>query len=97
RHRSRDQAVVHLLRESYHGEAVTPVVRGWLALAVRLAALVRGVHLALTPLIETDLFFHLKIGERILDRHAIPFQNLFSFTYPAHPDPDLSWAFQVVV
>jgi tetratricopeptide (TPR) repeat protein len=46
---------------------------------------------------ETDLFFHLKIGDLILQRHAIPFVNLFSFTYPDHPDPDLSWGFQVMV
>src|SRR6185312_8453504 len=30
-------------------------------------------------------------------QHAIPFRNLFSFTYPDHDDPDLSWGFQVTV
>ena len=46
---------------------------------------------------ETDLFFHLKIGQIIVAEHHIPFRNLFSFTYPDVPDPDLSWAFQVLV
>ena len=54
-------------------------------------------HLALVPLAETDLFFHLKLGQLIVERGAIPFVNLFSFTYPAYPDPDLSWGFQVLV
>jgi tetratricopeptide (TPR) repeat protein len=62
-----------------------------------LALLVFVAHRALVPMEETDLFFHLKLGQLILERHRIPFQNLFSFTYPDHPDPDLSWAFQVLV
>jgi hypothetical protein len=56
-----------------------------------------AAHRALTPMRETDLFFHLKIGQLILERHAIPFRNLFSFTYPDAPDPDLAWGFQVLV
>ena len=46
---------------------------------------------------ETDLFFHLKLGDLIRARHAIPFRNLFSFTWPDSPDPDLAWGFQVLV
>lgn len=44
---------------------------------------------------ETDLFFHLKLGDLILEQHHIPFKNLFSFTFPDHIDQDLAWAFQV--
>lgn len=54
-------------------------------------------HRALVPMAETDLFFHLKIGDLIRAEHAIPFRNLFSFTYPDAHDPDLCWAFQVLV
>src|SRR5262249_61333965 len=61
------------------------------------ASLAFVAHRALAPMSETDLFFHLKIGDIIREQHAIPFRNLFSFTYPDHPDPDLSWGFQVVV
>jgi len=61
------------------------------------AVLLFAAHRALTPMRETDLFFHLKIGQLILERHAIPFRNLFSFTYPDAPDPDLAWAFQVLM
>ncbi len=59
--------------------------------------LVWAAHRALFPLSETDLFFHLKLGDLIVATRHIPFRNLFSFTYPQHPDPDLAWAFQVLV
>ena len=71
--------------------------RTWTKCAVWAALLGVVTHLALVPLVETDLFFHLKLGQLIVERHAIPFINLFSFTYPAHADPDLCWAFQVLV
>ncbi|HWE30308.1 MAG TPA: hypothetical protein VHB97_20020, partial [Polyangia bacterium] len=61
------------------------------------AALAWAAHRTLFPLSETDLFFHLKLGDIIVATHHIPFRNLFSFTYPNHPDPDLAWAFQVLV
>ena len=66
--------------------------------AVSFACLMLFVaHRALVPMAETDLFFHLKLGDLIRARHAIPFRNLFSYTWPDQPDPDLAWAFQVLV
>src|SRR4051812_6670568 len=44
---------------------------------------------------ESDLFFHLKAGQEILARHGLPGRNLYSFTYPDHPDLDTSWLFEV--
>jgi hypothetical protein len=44
---------------------------------------------------ETDLFFRMKVGEEILRTHALPRRNLFSFTFPDHPDPDPAWLFDV--
>lgn len=68
-----------------------------LGLLAALCVLVFVAHRALVPLGETDLFFHLKLGDLIRERHAIPFVNLFSFTYPEQHDPDLAWGFQVLV
>ncbi len=68
---------------------------GELLLAV--AVVVFAAHRSLTPMRETDLFFHLKIGQLIVADHVIPFRNLFSFTYPDAPDPDLAWGFQVLM
>jgi tetratricopeptide (TPR) repeat protein len=67
------------------------------ALLLLSATLAWAAHRALFKLSETDLFFHLKLGEIIVDTQRLPLRNLFSFTYPDHPDPDLAWAFQVLM
>ncbi|MBI5478825.1 MAG: hypothetical protein HY906_08220, partial [Deltaproteobacteria bacterium] len=69
----------------------------WCGRVLAVAVLLVVAHRALQPMDETDLFFHLKLGDTILEQHRIPFRNLFSFTYPDHPDPDLAWGFQVAV
>jgi hypothetical protein len=61
-----------------------------------LAALLAFVAgLALRPMAESDLFFHLAAGREILRRHGLPRTNLFSFTYPDYPDLDTSWLAEV--
>jgi hypothetical protein len=60
-----------------------------------LLVLVAG--LCLTPMAETDLFFRLRMGQEILATGAVPRRNLFSFTYPDHPDLDPAWLFDVAV
>jgi tetratricopeptide (TPR) repeat protein len=51
--------------------------------------------LCLSPMAETDLFFRLKVGDEILRAGALPRRNLFSFTFPDHPDLDPAWLFDV--
>jgi hypothetical protein len=51
--------------------------------------------LALGPMAESDLFFRVEAGRQILARHGLPGVNLYSFTYPEHPDVDTSWLFEV--
>jgi hypothetical protein len=70
-------------------------IRTTLHRALALLVVLFAAHRALVPMAETDLFFHLKLGDLILEQHHIPFRNLFSFTFPDHPDQDLAWAFQV--
>jgi hypothetical protein len=72
---------------------MTPRRERWLWAAVLLFA----AHRALVPMAETDLFFHLQLGDLIRARHAVPFRNLFSFTHPEYPDPDLATGFQLLV
>ena len=52
-------------------------------------------ELSLRPMAESDLFFRIKAGQEILARHGLPDRNLFSFTYPDHPDVDAAWLFEV--
>ncbi|MDB4983042.1 MAG: hypothetical protein JWM82_3794, partial [Myxococcales bacterium] len=60
-----------------------------------LALLAAVASLALEPLSESDVFFRVRCGQEILARHALPGRNLFSFTYPDHPDLDTAWLFEV--
>jgi hypothetical protein len=64
----------------------------WLPL-VGLLVFVAG--LALGPMAESDLFFRVQAGREILARHGLPGRNLYSFTYPDHPDLDAAWLFEV--
>ncbi|HVR02021.1 MAG TPA: hypothetical protein VMT47_07810, partial [Polyangia bacterium] len=69
---------------------------GWLLrAAVPLALLVFVAGLALGPMAESDLFFRVEAGRQILARHGLPGHNLYSFTYPDHPDVDTAWLFEV--
>jgi hypothetical protein len=60
-----------------------------------LALLCFVAGLALRPMAESDLFFHIKAGQQILLHHGLPGRNLFSFTYPDAPDLDTAWLFEV--
>ncbi len=51
----------------------------------------------LVPMDETDLFFNLRLGELILQHHAVPRTNLLSFTYPEARELNLAWLFQIVL
>jgi tetratricopeptide (TPR) repeat protein len=51
----------------------------------------------LVPMDETDLFFNLRLGEIVLSTGHVPTENLLSFTYPAAPDINLAWLFQIVL
>ncbi|HET6282487.1 MAG TPA: hypothetical protein VFH73_16100 [Polyangia bacterium] len=64
---------------------------------MRLVLLLFVVGLAGNPIVESDIFFRLKIGQEILAEGAIPATNLLSFTHPDHPDLDLAWLFEVVM
>jgi hypothetical protein len=70
-------------------------VRIALRIAPLVALLAFVAELSLRPMAESDLFFRIKAGQEILARHGLPGRNLFSFTYPAHPDIDAAWLFEV--
>ena len=60
-----------------------------------IALLAFVAELSLRPMAESDLFFRIKAGQEILREHGLPGRNLFSFTYPDHPDIDAAWLFEV--
>src|SRR4029078_888922 len=73
---------VHLLERV---EASTPEGRTFdrpLSALLWASALCFVAHRALQPLAETDLFFHLKLGDLIRGEPGIRFRTLFSYTLP---------------
>jgi hypothetical protein len=70
-------------------------VRIVVRVAPLIALLAFVAELSLRPMAESDLFFRIKAGQEILASHGLPGRNLFSFTYPDHPDIDAAWLFEV--
>jgi len=70
-------------------------VRVVVRVAPLIALLAFVAELSLRPMTESDLFFRIKAGQEILASHGLPGRNLFSFTYPDHPDIDAAWLFEV--
>jgi hypothetical protein len=77
------------------GSPERSAVLAWPAVFALLGLLVFVAGLALVPMAESDLFFRLQAGREILARHGLPGRNLYSFTYPEHPDLDAAWLFEV--
>jgi len=73
------------------------VLRSVARAAPVVALLLFVAGLSLRPMAESDLFFRIKAGEEIRARHALPGRNLYSFTFPDHPDIDTAWLFEVGV
>jgi len=48
-------------------------------------------------MVNGDIWWHLKTGEWILNKHRVPTQNLFTYTNPTSPWIDLHWGFQTLV
>ncbi|MBC7819627.1 MAG: hypothetical protein IAG10_22325 [Planctomycetaceae bacterium] len=49
------------------------------------------------PTRDTDLWWHLRTGDYILEHHRVPFVDLFTFTDADKVWVDLHWGFQIVL
>jgi hypothetical protein len=56
-----------------------------------------AVCLAVGPVDDPDLWFHLAAGRLMVESGSWPTVNTFSFTAPAYPWIDLHWLFQLVL
>lgn len=62
------------------------------ALAVCAVALV-ALLLSLGAFHQPDLYWHLAVGRHVAEHHALPTQNLWSYTTPEHPFAATSWLY----
>lgn len=52
---------------------------------------------AIQPVSDPDFFWHLRVGQYILDQHAIPHSDLFTFTVPDHLFIAHEWLSEVLM
>ncbi len=71
----------------------TPRRERLLAAAAATGCGVFAALLALRPIAEPDLFWHLAVGRYVATEHRLPTTNLWSFTAPDHPFLASSWLF----
>ena len=50
-----------------------------------------------TAVVDADIWWHMRVGQWILDHHAFPHQGIFSATGAAHPWAAYSWGFEVIL
>ncbi len=70
-----------------------PAWEFWLLAAVLLWTFL----LTATPMRNTDIWWHLKTGQMILEGGKLPWADWFTFTEPGTPWVDLHWGFQLLV
>ena len=56
-----------------------------------------AIVLGFKNLREPDIWWQLRTGEWIIQHHAVPFQDIFSFTYEGTPWINVKWGFEVLM
>lgn len=69
----------------------------WMEASLPLLLLVWTFLLCLTPLANMDIWWHLRTGQLILERGAVPQLDWYTYTGPEQVWIDLHWSFQLVV
>jgi hypothetical protein len=64
---------------------------GWMALLAAIAFASR------TTVRDPDIWWHLKVGDWIVEHHAVPFTGIFSRTAGTHPWIAYSWGYEVLL
>lgn len=70
---------------------------GWPSAIFPVLLIAWAFLLACVPLWTTDIWWHLRTGELILERGALPATDWFSFSAAGQPWIDLHWGFQMLV
>src|SRR4051812_38097592 len=76
--------------------AVQSHARALVPLSVGAGAYLLFLYVGDTLLQDSDLLWQIKIGQWILDHHALPYTDIYSFTRPGGPWVSTSWLSQVL-
>jgi hypothetical protein len=64
----------------------------WVGVAIYALLVVAGNRLLLDP----DTLWHITVGQWMLDHHAVPHTDIYSFTMRGHPWISMQWAYEVL-
>jgi hypothetical protein len=64
----------------------------WVGVAIYALLLVAGNRLLLDP----DTLWHITVGQWMLDHHAVPHTDIYSFTMRGHPWISMQWVYEVL-
>jgi hypothetical protein len=64
----------------------------WVGVAVYALLVASGNRLLLDP----DTFWHITVGQWMLDHHAVPHTDIYSFTMRGHPWISMQWVYEVL-
>jgi hypothetical protein len=79
-----------------HGAERASPMRGllplWVGVGIYALLVLNGNHL----LIDPDTLWHITVGQWMLDHHAVPHTDIYSFTMRGHPWISMQWAAEVL-
>lgn len=78
-----------------HGHLSNRRVSGWWLVAT--LVITATAVLAVAPLSETDVFWHIKVGEQMVRHHGFPATDPWNFTFPHRSWTPTAWLSEVVL
>jgi hypothetical protein len=91
----RDQAAPMTLSITHSAERTSPM-RGLLPLWVGVAIYALLVAAGNRTLLDPDTLWHITVGQWMLDHHAVPHTDIYSFTMRGHPWISMQWLYEVI-
>jgi hypothetical protein len=79
-----------------HSAERTSPMRGLLPLWVGVAVYALLVAAGNRTLLDPDTLWHITVGQWMLDHHAVPHTDIYSFTMRGHPWISMQWLYEVL-
>jgi hypothetical protein len=79
-----------------HSQERTSPMHGLLPLWVGVAVYVLLVAAGNRLLLDPDTLWHITVGQWMLDHHAVPHTDIYSFTMRGHPWISMQWVYEVL-
>src|SRR4029077_20878607 len=84
------------MRQSWTALSESNLVQGFLLAGLLFVLPIQQLH-TLSALADPDIWWHMRVGQWILEHHSFPHQGLFSSVGATHTWVAYSWGFEVIV